>query len=176
MRNVGNCFFYGTGVQQDKERAVQWYHKAADKGNTSALYEIAEYYIDKKDYKNAYEYYLRSAEAGNMWGQCRLGRFLLIAEPTAADGSQKPDEYVNPEEGFKWILKAAEQGFPAAMASAADCYYRGRGTQKNDKKAREWAEKAINSSDAYAADDAEYVMHWLDGDTDYGVSPSVRVK
>ncbi len=85
MRNVGNCFFYGTGVQQDKERALQWYQKAADKGNTSALYEIAEYYIDKKDYKNAYEYYLRSAEAGNMWGQCRLGRFLLIAEPTAAD-------------------------------------------------------------------------------------------
>ena len=45
--------------------------------------------------------------------------------------------------------KAAEQGNIDAQNSLADCYYDGKGVEKDFTKAFEWFEKAANQGSAY---------------------------
>ncbi|KAL0241704.1 hypothetical protein GEMRC1_006939 [Eukaryota sp. GEM-RC1] len=37
MFNLGDCFYDGNGLQKDHSKAVYWYQKAADLGDSSAM-------------------------------------------------------------------------------------------------------------------------------------------
>ena len=37
---VGYCFGKGEGVEQNWTKAVEWYTKAAEKGNSTAMYNL----------------------------------------------------------------------------------------------------------------------------------------
>ncbi|MBQ6753916.1 MAG: sel1 repeat family protein [Bacteroidales bacterium] len=38
------CYFRGCGVKQNKEKAREWFEKAAVQGNRNAKYALEEYY------------------------------------------------------------------------------------------------------------------------------------
>ena len=38
--NLGQCYYYGTGVLQDYKQAVYWYTKAAEQGYARAQYSL----------------------------------------------------------------------------------------------------------------------------------------
>ncbi|MBO4663702.1 MAG: sel1 repeat family protein [Bacteroidaceae bacterium] len=38
--NLGYCFFYGQGVEEDKVIANQWYEKSAKQGNVNAQFNL----------------------------------------------------------------------------------------------------------------------------------------
>lgn len=40
--HLGECYYNGTGVEQDREKAVKWYSKAAVAGNREAQYMLGE--------------------------------------------------------------------------------------------------------------------------------------
>jgi TPR repeat protein len=42
--NLGNTYDLGHGVEQDKEEAVKWWRKAADKGDTDAMVRLGNAY------------------------------------------------------------------------------------------------------------------------------------
>jgi hypothetical protein len=54
------------------------------------------------------------------------------------------------EKAAYWFLKAAEQGYLAAMTSLAECYLEGFGVVKSIAKAKEWYEKAAYAGDGYS--------------------------
>ena len=41
---LGDCYYYGDGVENDKEKAVQWYRKAAEQGHAEAQYKLGDCY------------------------------------------------------------------------------------------------------------------------------------
>ena len=41
---VGQTYYFGTGVEQDDEEAVKWYRKAAIQGHRVAQYNLGEMY------------------------------------------------------------------------------------------------------------------------------------
>ena len=63
MLALGDAFSAGTGVEQDAVRAVGWYQKAADQGDTTALqhlaYACATGEGTKKDETRAVKYFSR---------------------------------------------------------------------------------------------------------------------
>ena len=62
MDNLGNCYNYGDGVEQNYEKALEWYTRAIEKGNITALYNIAMLYDTLGDFENAKKYFNKVLE------------------------------------------------------------------------------------------------------------------
>lgn len=45
QRYVGDCYYYGCGVEQSRTEALRWYHLAADKGDAEAQYLLGICYL-----------------------------------------------------------------------------------------------------------------------------------
>ena len=41
---LGNCYYNGRGVSEDKAEAVKWYRKAAEQGHVNAQYQLGFLY------------------------------------------------------------------------------------------------------------------------------------
>lgn len=54
---LGNCYYNGNGVSEDKAEAVKWYRKAAEQGNVDAQYSLGNCY------SNGYGVHKRYMEA-----------------------------------------------------------------------------------------------------------------
>ncbi|KAL0238088.1 hypothetical protein GEMRC1_012561 [Eukaryota sp. GEM-RC1] len=65
---IANCYYNGTGIKQDKEKAVFWFQKAADLGNSNAMYSLGNCYFDgegiKENNNKAVRWYKKAAYLG----------------------------------------------------------------------------------------------------------------
>ena len=75
---MGDCYTYGYGVEQDYEKAMSWYTKAAEKGNGWAQDNLGSFYEYgkgvEKDLEKAIYWYTKAAEKGNKHAKTRLAR------------------------------------------------------------------------------------------------------
>lgn len=55
--NIGRCFDRGDGVEDDKEKALEWYLKAASQEDPRAYYNLFLFYEEKKDQEKSKEYF-----------------------------------------------------------------------------------------------------------------------
>ena len=39
---LGNCYYFGHGVSENKQEAVKWYRQSADQGNAEAQYDLGQ--------------------------------------------------------------------------------------------------------------------------------------
>ena len=69
MFSLAVCFDMGDGVEKNAEKAVEWYTRAAEKGDGQAMRDLGECYENgyggKKSAKKAVEWYARAAELGH---------------------------------------------------------------------------------------------------------------
>lgn len=150
---LGYMYAKGSGVPKDLAKGAEWYEKAASQGNTDAQFYLAvaylqgegvppnqakgEYWMKKAAEAGAPEAKLAmsmsaggrqvmAAQAGDAQAQFVLGTKLLLG---AGGLAKKPDE------AFKWLTKAAEQGHAGAQANLAHMYAKGIGVARSDKEA-----------------------------------------
>lgn len=101
---LGKAYDQGEGIEQNFEKAAEWYLKAAKQGNVDAQFNLAVSYENgqgvKRNLDTAVSWYLKAAEQGDADAQFNLGE--LYAEGREMD----PDL----AEATKWYRKAAEQG------------------------------------------------------------------
>ena len=68
QNELGYCYLYGEGVQQDSEKAVEYFTMAADKGYIESQYELGVCYENgrgvKQDKSKAIEWYKAAAAQG----------------------------------------------------------------------------------------------------------------
>ncbi|MFN0291580.1 tetratricopeptide repeat protein [Pedobacter helvus] len=76
---VGNCYYFGNGVEKNYVEALKWYHLAANKGNAQAMKRIADCYFMalgmERDVRTAYNWFLKSANNGESEAMLQLARF-----------------------------------------------------------------------------------------------------
>jgi len=69
MHEVGLCYDYGEGTDENKTKAFEWYEKSAHLGNCEAMNNLGEYYHDGKggtiDFNKTREWFTKSAAQGN---------------------------------------------------------------------------------------------------------------
>src|SRR6185437_7681246 len=74
--NLAVCYYNGTGVEKDEQKAVECYKKAAEQGVASAQYNLAVCYENgtgvEKDKQKAVEWYQKAAEQGDAKAQYNL--------------------------------------------------------------------------------------------------------
>ena len=144
QNNLGDCYYYGHGVQKDYTKAVEWYQKAANQGNATAQCNLGFcYYYGygvQQDYKQAVEWYQKAANQGYAFAQYNLGICYR-------DGHGVQQDYT---QAVEWHKKAAEQGYASAQCSLGFCYYNGHGVQQDYKQAVVWYQKAAEQGQVYA--------------------------
>lgn len=105
------CYLEGRGVPQNEAKGLEHLRQAAELGDVQAQSCLGFYYLKgqgvPKDEKKAVELIRQAAEQGDAQAQFLLGVFYY---EMGIDG--KPDMF----EGFNWIMRAADQGHPAANA------------------------------------------------------------
>lgn len=103
----------------DPKNAVTWLRKAADQGNSEALYYLGYClsimdYEDKSLQKKILDYYEKAANAGVVKAQVALGH-KLSGEYYYSGGDESKGE-----EAHRWILKAARNGDINAQMTIID--------------------------------------------------------
>lgn len=88
----------------------------------------------EKDYKVAFEWFMKAAQLGYKWSQYNVGLYY-----SSGTGCEK-----NLAESFRWYKKSAEQGFGPALVALAKCYEYGDGCIQDSKKAFKLYEQAAD--------------------------------
>ena len=135
---LGHIYMNGKGVEQDSIKGREWYNKAAEQDEPTALYALAAI-MEKEDSMAGYskrqlrkcktiELLAKAAEKEHPEAQYRLGRYY------------ESGKYVrkSKKKAFNWYLHAASQGHTDAMERVGYCYEKGRGVKKNEPKAASW--------------------------------------
>ncbi|CAI2172265.1 4275_t:CDS:2 [Funneliformis geosporum] len=128
------AFYYYKDIIASKRNSFDWTIQSANKGSSSAQYQIGDcYYYGKSDVKinrrKAIEWYLKSAEGDNNIAQNKLAFYCYYY----GRGVGKNDRMA-----YKWYLKSAKGGNTSAQCSLGQCYHFGMGTNKDKEKAFRW--------------------------------------
>ena len=124
----------GTGVSQNDSEALEWYRKAAEKGNAEAQLELGKRYFEGRGVSpnedEAVKWYTKAAENGNTDAQLALGDRYFVEQKYSA--------------AAKWYRKAAEQRISNAQYKLGLMYSQGQGVERNYVEAAEWYRKAAD--------------------------------
>jgi TPR repeat protein len=130
-------FAYGLeGATNDYVKAINWYRKAAERGNAKSQLELGTIYfiglgVPKND-EEAVKWFRKSAEQGNALAQINLGGMYSRGEGVPLDAFKAAE----------WYRKAADQDLAVAQFVLGAIYGAGQGVEKNDARAVEWIRKA----------------------------------
>jgi TPR repeat protein len=124
----------------DYAKAQPLLQKAADAGNTAAMYNLAELYISAEELGKGREWFQKAADAGNAAAMYKLGWLYENAWGVAQDLAKARD----------WYQKAADAGNAAAMYNLGWLYENGKGGARDQGKARDWYQKAADAGNTDA--------------------------
>lgn len=179
QNGLGECYYFGNGVEKDRAKAVELYAKAAEQGYARAQCNFGMCYTYgngvESDFAKATEWLTKAADQGDIKAQKTLvanflrGRkgykaqlmewFTKAAEQGIAIAQSCLGScYENGECGIEkdqtkaveWYTKAAEQGHAGAQNKLGDCYALGKGVEKDISKAAKWYTKAAEQGHAEA--------------------------
>ena len=117
---IGHMYDNGIGISQDYTKAMKWYERAAENGNSTAMINLGAIYergidisqgIDiPQDYAKAIELYERAAEKGNTTAMNYLGNMCRLSIGI-------PQDYTK---AIEWYGRAMEKG---SIVSIRQAYY-----------------------------------------------------
>ena len=132
QRMLGDCYYFGTGIREDKQEAVKWFRLAAEQGDAEALFCLGgSYYFGegiREDKREAVKWFRLAAEQEDAEAQWMLGDCYYFGTGIREDK----------QEAVKWYRLAAEQGDAEAQRMLGDCYFFGHGVGKNKREAVNW--------------------------------------
>lgn len=129
---MASCYEQGIGVTRNKDRMMQLLEAAAEKGSVISETRLALAYLNKRDARNAFRWFERASEAGDINAAYYTGKLLLEGKGTAKD----------PRRGADILLDAAQRGHANAMFMLGECYINGDGVTRNQQQGSMWIAKA----------------------------------
>ncbi|KAI9206523.1 uncharacterized protein BJ171DRAFT_498081 [Polychytrium aggregatum] len=133
---VAVCLFDGFGVSEDRPKAVDILQQLAHDGHSDSQFWIGEshqcFHKIPRDSQRAFQWWSRSADQGNPYGQRRIGVSYYHGVIVSR----------NDTKAFEWLRKSADQGYQLAQYWLGDCYKSGRGVAKDIDAAALWYRKA----------------------------------
>ncbi len=144
MSDLGYIYAFSSGVEQDGAKAVEWYTKAADLGDTDAMFWLGSMYESgegvEQDGAKAIEWYTKVADLGDADAMAALGSIYQSGIGVEQDGAK----------AVEWYTKAADLGNASAMNNLGYMYQWADGVEQDNAKAIEWYTKAVDSGNTIA--------------------------
>ncbi|XP_056261799.1 protein sel-1 homolog 1 [Seriola aureovittata] len=130
----------GRGVEQNHQRAYDYFTQAANAGNTHAMAFLGKMYSEGSEFlpqnnETALQYFKKASDLGNPVGQSGLGMAYLYGRGVT----------VNYELALKYFQKAAEQGWVDGQLQLGTMYYNGIGVKRDYKQALKFFNLASQS-------------------------------
>ena len=114
MLHLGVCYEDGDCVSQDKQKAIELYQRAADMGDTNAMFNLAVWHENggvSKDKEKTIELYQRAADMGDTNAMFNLAVWH-------ENGGVSKDK----EKTIELYQQASDMGNQNAMTNLAVCY------------------------------------------------------
>lgn len=138
----------GKVYAEDKEKSFNYYKQALDgflelepmsgKMQSYLQYRIGKMYCyglgTEQNYEESFEWFLKSAVAGN-----RFAQFSLANQYYYGNGVEK-----DKEQALHWYMQAAEQELPYAAYAVAQMYANGEAVTQNDEIAQQYYAQALD--------------------------------
>ncbi|MFA5381381.1 MAG: tetratricopeptide repeat protein [Candidatus Izemoplasmatales bacterium] len=159
---LGAIYRLGLGVQDDQKEAFKWFLMAAEQGHVESQYLVGCAYTCNRffmfgktdvflhDYTTIQE---RADKDLSIW-QDSLPYFKLNGIGTEP----------NDREAFKWISKAANQGYVIAQLKLGDMYDWGIGINEDEEEAVKWYKIAASQKNTLALRRLASYYNQLDDD------------
>lgn len=137
---VGECYFYGNGTEQNGRKAFEWYKKAAEKGLAAAQTNLGYCYANavgvETDYVKSCEWLKKATDQGD------ADAFLNLGNRYKQGMGVKKD----PVEAFRLYMEASNRGNQMGAFMAAFMLYEGDAVKQDYKKAYELFTKCANAT------------------------------
>jgi len=146
LYRLGYLHEAGLGVDQNIEKAADYYLKSADLGHDKAAYHVGMWFKlgkigNAKDYIKALQMFTKATNLGNIDAANSLAVLLQQG------GSGVDKDY---DSASQWFIYAANKGNTEAMFNLGLMYECGTGVPISYEKAFEWYEKAAKAGDSDA--------------------------
>lgn len=139
--SLGYLYDKGYGVTQDFDKAIYWYEKAINIGNSStAMNNVGNIYFMQKNYSQAKYWFEKATLKGNGPGMHGLAYLYEYGLGVTADINKAIELYEN----------AGNAGHVDAMFNLGLMYLNGKKVTGNPSKSRYWFKKAAERGDAEA--------------------------
>ena len=208
LHNLANAYYRGEGIELDSDKADLLYRKLAEKGDAHSQFMVGQrlmhnqlgmiswHIVSKRDTKEAFSWFEKSAKQGFSLSQKKLGMFYesgtdpcirninkaLYWYKKAADQGDNDavlalgrlyangidEQNPDPKTAYKYFMQAAENGHPEAQYRVGVALYYGKGVDINKETALSWLE--ASAKQRYEA--AEKLLFQLksEEETDYKTS------
>lgn len=152
-------YYYGNGMVENKEKALEWFKKSAEQGNSKAQNYLGVMYYNgtgvHEDRKEGALWYFKAAKQdndyalynletaakrGNEYAQNNLAYMYYTGDGVLQDNKK----------AAQWYRRAAKKGNSDAQRNLASMYYHGYGVPENKKLAVDWYTKAAENGNASA--------------------------
>ena len=135
FNQLGEMYYFGReGVEKNLEEAIKFFRKAADLGNTSAMFHLGDCYMHgegvEQSEAEALKWFIKRQDGDESEGMAHLAYMYSWDSDYA--------------KSFEWYSKAAELGNAEAVYSLGCCYEEGNGVEKDSAKALEYYLKAAD--------------------------------
>lgn len=111
------------------------------------FFEKGLYHFNNKQYKEAFDFFMRAADQGYPAAQYNVGYMY-----STGSGVKRDDK-----KAFEWTYKSANQGFLKAEYNLGYMYFHGLGVVKDHASAFKWYEKAATRGDSDAENSLGYM-------------------
>jgi TPR repeat protein len=142
----------GMGVyEMDPPKAVELWKKAAEAGYGPAADLLANHLItgkekDKTAREEARKWYQFAADLGYAEAQFNLYEMYAVGNPVWYPKGGEKDGDANPDAGWPWLKKAADQGHARALFFTGSRHYRGEQCPKNPQEALRLYQAALKTA------------------------------
>ena len=173
MYAVAFIYYYGAGVEQDLDKALEWMYKGVEAGSPDAVEMLAYLYElgdgVPQDYAKAAEYYQQAVDMDNMYAMYNLGLLYIYGEGVEED----------PEKGKELIIRSAQAGNESAIEYVKENYPDEPGITENaeeqqydEEDFRFYMEQA-EAGDAYGMYSVGY-LYYLGQGTDWDMDKALE--
>ncbi|MBI9009501.1 MAG: sel1 repeat family protein [Tenericutes bacterium] len=128
LNDLGDQYFEGLGKEKNIELAFTYYKKAADLNNPIGYYNVGRYFIEKEQFKQAYEYLNKAKDLGYTVASMKLSDMYLNGL-----GFRK-----NKKKAFKYMNEAVLANDSEAMHRLGLFYEQGIGCRRNELDAKKY--------------------------------------
>ncbi|MDR0790417.1 MAG: sel1 repeat family protein [Bacteroidales bacterium] len=153
---VARMFYYGYGVEKDRQKAFKYYKKAAAGGVKEAQFVVGKILFEQNKKTEAKDWYKKSRKSNSLYDDAHIALTLLDNKKRGkvkgkADEGDAESEFLCAEmyyfgyggekdkgKAFCWYEKSAEQGCHYAQYRIGRMYYYGQFKEKDYKKAYDW--------------------------------------
>lgn len=78
INSLGLCYYNGLGVEKNIDKALKLFQEASFKNYAYAYNNLGLFYEQKKDYKLAFNYFLKSANLGESYACNKIGEYYRL--------------------------------------------------------------------------------------------------